>query len=261
MGVSKKLRGFFFGKTEAEKAEEMLQLYMKHLPKLRKIMNEGYVSSTDEEIEKSMYDFYEDFAGQVETVNRAWLSSDMTLTVDSLGHPVDPRKSEKPISVLKELETIPTPFSCEKLDEKIELFKDKNRLSNQRFAKDQIEGFIQRLENRKKYKSVFEFYNKFPNTNDEKIDNLLDKYKLVMKKSHLFVPTFPKEAIEIMKEYSEMTKKVTNEKPVFYVIAEEKDFKKKEKKLDPILLVQSPFGFFWQILGAWDKEMLLLHEL
>jgi uncharacterized lipoprotein len=47
----------------------------------------------------------------------------------------------------------------------------------------------------------------------------------------------------------------------FYVIAEEKSFKSAAEKRDPILLVQSPFGFYWQILGAWDKEMILLSEL
>ena len=30
---------------------------------------------------------------------------------------------------------------------------------------------------------------------------------------------------------------------------------------NPILLVQSPFGIYWQILGAWDKELVLLEEL
>ena len=69
------------------------------------------------------------------------------------------------------------------------------------------------------------------------------------------------EAVNVMKKYTEVTKKMSGESPVFYVIAEAKDFIKKQEKLDPILLVQSPFGFYWQILGAWDKEMLLLSEL
>jgi hypothetical protein len=50
-------------------------------------------------------------------------------------------------------------------------------------------------------------------------------------------------------------------KPVFYVIAEPDKFRKAYERRDPILLVQSPFGFYWQILGAWDKEMILLSEL
>ena len=39
------------------------------------------------------------------------------------------------------------------------------------------------------------------------------------------------------------------------------EIQEKYKQRDPILLVQSPFGFYWQILGAWDKEMLILSEL
>ncbi len=82
-----------------------------------------------------------------------------------------------------------------------------------------------------------------------------------MKTSDIFVPEFPDDAIKIMKSYTDKMALICNKKPVFYVIAEEKDFQKKYEKRDPILLVQSPFGFYWQILGAWDKEMLLLSEL
>jgi hypothetical protein len=64
-----------------------------------------------------------------------------------------------------------------------------------------------------------------------------------------------------MKKYTNNMKKLCQKKPVFYVIAEPDKFKKAYEKRDPILLVQSPFGFYWQILGAWDKEMILLSEL
>ena len=47
----------------------------------------------------------------------------------------------------------------------------------------------------------------------------------------------------------------------FYSIAEKEMFNDEYKRNDPILLVQSPFGIYWQILGAWDKELVLLEEL
>jgi len=93
------------------------------------------------------------------------------------------------------------------------------------------------------------------------IEKLLTKYDLVLEEAELFVPEFPEDAMSVMKRYTKMVKNICNKKPVFYVIGEKKDFKEKYKKRDPILLVQSPFGFYWQILGAWDKEMLLLSEL
>lgn len=255
------LKGIFFGKknqkNELKKAEEMLQLYVKYIPQLRKIMREEDQGSSDGEIIGQMYDFYKDVDALTE--NRFITGA----TFNSSGGIVDTdnRKEVTPLSVMNELETVPTPFTVENLDEKIATLKDKSKLINQRFAKAQIDGLIKRLENRKKYEDNFSFYNKFPNTTDSNIDKLLEKYKLVMDTSDKFVPSFPKDAIEIMKEYTAITKKISGEKPVYYVIAEKSDFEKKVKKLDPILLAQSPFGFYWQICGAWDKEMLLLSEL
>lgn len=255
-------KGIFFWRkhTEAEKAEEMLQLYIKHLPALRKIMREQDDETTDGTIIGQMYDYYENIEEDINIATGVWTHQD-TLTIAPESE--DRRKEAKPIDVKNELGNEPTPFNVDfrDLDDKISTLKDKSKLLNQQHAKKQVNGLIKRLENRKKYKYEAKFYTSFPNTSDDKIEELLSKYKLVMKKSDLFVPTFPKEAIDIMKKYTQVTKELTGENPVYYVIAEIKDFKKKQKKLDPILLVQSPFGFYWQILGAWDKEMLLLSEL
>lgn len=167
----------------------------------------------------------------------------------------------KPIEVLKELETIPTPFSLIGLEEKIFILKDKQKLIVQSHAKREVGALIERLNNRKKYVEHKEFFDRFQNTTDEKIDVLLKKYDLVMKTSDIFVPEFPDQAIKVMTEYTDKLNLICGKKPIFYVIAEPDKFRKAYAKRDPILLVQSPFGFFWQILGAWDKEMLLLSEL
>jgi len=167
----------------------------------------------------------------------------------------------KPKDVLEELETIPTPWTLSNLDDKIEVLKYKAQLITQSYSKREVEGLIERLENRKKWHKFKNFFNEFQNTTDEKIDDLLDKYDLVMKTSDLFIPEFPDDAIAVMKKYTENMEKLCKKKPVFYVIAEPDKFKKAYEKRDPILLVQSPFGFYWQILGAWDKEMILLSEL
>lgn len=167
----------------------------------------------------------------------------------------------KPIDALKELETVPNAFTCSLLDEKIEMFKQKEKLIVQRYAKREVTALLERLENRKKYSKHRAFFESYQNTTDEKIDDLLKKYDLVMKTSDIFVPEFPQEAIDQMSKYTEKMKLICDKKPVFYVIAQPDKFRKLYEKRDPILLVQSPFGFFWQILGAWDEEMLLLGEL
>jgi hypothetical protein len=176
--------------------------------------------------------------------------------------PVVPKKIKvKPKDVLNELETVPTPFSLIGLDEKIEILKDKEKLIVQYYAKREVSALIERLENRKKYQENKVFFDNFANTTDEKIDMLLGKYQLVMKTSDIFIPEFPDDAIKVMKDYTEKLEEICGKKPIFYVIAEEKEFKKAYEKRDPILLVQSPFGFYWQILGAWNEEMLLLSNL
>lgn len=167
----------------------------------------------------------------------------------------------KPIDVLDQLETIPTPWTLSNLQDKIEVLKYKRDLIIQHYAKREVEALIERLENRKKWEDHKAFFNEFQNTTDEKIGQLLDKYDLVMNTSDLFVPEFPDDAIAVMKAYTEEMQKVCGKKPVFYVIAEPDKFRKAYERRDPILLVQSPFGFYWQILGAWDKEMILLSEL
>lgn len=267
--------------AEMKKPEEMLQLYLKYIPQLRAIMSgeNPNIDATDGEIIGRMYDFYADYGGtqgpngitngsfmMAQPIGEADFDNDHLaangLDVDEkFITPKDKRIAKKPVEVVAELGTVPTPFTLEGLEEKIALFKDKKAISVQRYAKDQIVGFLKRLENRKKYKENIEFFSQFPNTTDEKIDELLKNYKLEMNESELFIPTFPQEATDVMKKYTQVCEKLFKEKPVFYVIAEEKDFAKKRGKLDPILLVQSPFGFFWQCLGAWDKEMLLLSEL
>lgn len=167
----------------------------------------------------------------------------------------------KPKDVLEELETIPTPWTLSNLDDKIGVLKYKAQLITQSYSKREVVALIERLENRKKWHKFKDFFNEFQNTTDEKIDILLEKYDLVMQTSDLFVPEFPDDAIEVMKKYTENMEKLCKKKPVFYVIAEPDKFRKAYEKRDPILLVQSPFGFYWQILGAWDKEMILLSEL
>jgi hypothetical protein len=72
-----------------------------------------------------------------------------------------------------------------------------------------------------------------------------------------FIAEMPKEAVEVMKQYN----KATGELCDFYNIADKKDFKKSDQRCDPILLAQSPFGHVWQILGAWDEEMMFVEEL
>lgn len=184
------------------------------------------------------------------------------LITDSPIEDKETKKIIKPIDVVDELEHEVSPFSLEDLDAKIQILKDKvSLIKDNSYSKNETMGILERLENRKKWEQHSAFYNQFQNTSRKNIQQLLNKYDLAFKPSDIFIPEFPDIAISIMKAYEKETVKLCGKKPIFYVIAEVKDFKDKYDQRDPILLVQSPFGLYYQILGAWDKEMILLTEL
>ncbi len=171
-------------------------------------------------------------------------------------------KRVKPIDVVDELETMPRPWDLDNLDDKIFVFEDKVELIKQEYTKREAQAMLERLKNRRVYTEKHTFFDQFPNTNEGKIHALVEKYGLVMKESDLFIPEFPADAILIMKEYTKACEALpSGKKPVFYVIAEADKFREAYEKRDPILVVQSPFGFYYQILDAWDKEMEYLPKL
>ena len=155
----------------------------------------------------------------------------------------------------------------EYVDKELLNFKDKLNLLkaeeyDMRNGVEEVTSIVMRLENRKKYGEVKEYFEAFPYTTGSKIDAVLGKQKhLQLGQIAQFVADMPKEAIDAMKKYNEGTQKLCGKDAVFYIIADQKDFKKVNSRRDPILLAQSPFGHFWQILGAWDKEMIFLEQL
>lgn len=169
----------------------------------------------------------------------------------------------KPIDALKELEIVPTPFSLTNLDDKIYMMESKLPFIKENYPKREVQSILERLRNRKKYLDgdFKEFFTRYQNTDDLKIEALLKKYNLVFKTADIFIPEFPAEASKIMEDYTNKVMELCGKKPVFYVIAAAELFKSAYKRNDPILLVQSPFGFYWQILDAWDEEMLIINEL
>lgn len=153
------------------------------------------------------------------------------------------------------------------IDKQLAEFKDKLGLIkseeyDMRRGVDEIGSVIVRLENRKKYPDEEAFFSEFPYTSSSRIDGVVKAHdNLRLGQIAEFIADLPPEATAVMKDYNEHCKKVCDKQAVFYIIADKKDFERTNKRRDPILLAQSPFGHFWQILGAWDDEMLFLEEL
>lgn len=143
--------------------------------------------------------------------------------------------------------------------EKVSLYKDK---SSDYRGYNEISSILVRLENRKKYPKHRKFFEEFPYTTTEKIDRLVKGHNhLRFGSVDSFMADMPKEAVDVMKRYTDTTVALCDKKPIFYIVANKKDFEKRQGRRDPILVVQSPFAHVWQILGAWDEEMMLLDDL
>ena len=126
----------------------------------------------------------------------------------------------------------------------------------------ELNSMLIRLKNRKKYAEFESFFSTYPYTTTKKINEVLKANShLKMGDVEGFVPDLPSDAIEAMESYIANCQKLCGAKPYFYMIANKADFQRSQERRDPILLAQSPFGHFWQVLGAWDKEMVLLNEL
>ena len=153
------------------------------------------------------------------------------------------------------------------VNEQIEQFKDKlNLIKSTEWdmsrGTNEIASVLIRLENRKKYPEFNSFFEQYAYTTTTKIDEVIKNHgHLKLGNVEQFMADLPKDAIKEMKDYTSNTEKLCTKKPIFYIIADKKDFEKTVQRRDPILLAQSPFGHFWQILGAWDEEMIFLEEL
>lgn len=130
------------------------------------------------------------------------------------------------------------------------------------YGKQEVESMIERLNNRLRIAEFDDILKEFPHTSSLKVSELVEQHKhLRCGTAGQFVPDFPREATQAMKRYNQMCQQLCGKDTNFYVIANHKDFDQIPKKRDPILLAQSPFGFFWQVLGAWDEEMQYLGDL
>lgn len=131
-----------------------------------------------------------------------------------------------------------------------------------KYGRQEVESMIERLENRTSFHEFGGDLSEYPYTTSDAIRNLLSTQKhLEAIVATPMIPDLPGDAIRKMNHYAAVTEKLCGKRPVFYLIKEKKDDKEVARRRDPILLAQSPFGFFWQILGAWDDEVKFLDEL
>lgn len=233
-------------------------------------------STQANKVSKYLPDFYKDMNGntlrdavEITAINGIPVEKSSKSEVNKPVNKSTERLSPKKIYELKMLndESFKLNVNEKFINEQIEDFKDKLSLLkaeeyDMRNGVNEVSSVLIRMENRKKYEEVKDFFEEYPYTTTSRIDEVIKKHDyLKIGQIAQFVADMPKEAVKAMKDYNQNTDKICQKQAVFYIIADKKDFQRTNQRRDPILLAQSPFGHFWQILGVWDKEMLLLESL
>lgn len=170
----------------------------------------------------------------------------------------DLRKVVKPKDVVNQLYDKERLIDLRDLDSKIKAVKKRKDFIRDDLGlcdysqEDQAIKWLEARKGFEKNKSLF--YWKM--TTRTAIDKLLEKYKLRRVGLSGYVRNVPTEALEEVDAYLKAVGKVQKIKPTFELVIDDDEYKK-----DPILLSKSPFGNYYYVLGAWDKEVEIVDEL
>lgn len=168
----------------------------------------------------------------------------------------------QPIEIIHTLEK-GVDFPKERIKEAIKDLDSRIKFMKKTLKQDyttEEERALDMLKARLKYPKYSHLF-KWKTTTSLHIKGILDKYELDHKDIKYYVRKIPQLAIQHMQLYSDIFKKVSKKEPIFSIIAPEVYFKDPKAKTDPILLAESPFGNFYYILVAWDKEISKVSEL
>lgn len=172
----------------------------------------------------------------------------------------DKRIKKKPVEVFNEILSEEPKIDLDDLDEKISLVKRRAGILKEYLGSSRIEdelAAIAFLVARKKYKKYADLF-KWAVTTQPKINDLCGKYRLRLVDFQGYYKNVPMEGVEELEKFRLAWQKVRRDAPVLKLIIDEGG---KEQKKDPILLAGSPFGRWFYVLGAWDKEVLVVDDL
>ena len=169
-----------------------------------------------------------------------------------------PKKQYKPIEVMEHLlikEQIK--FDVTDINEKIAAIEFridfiKNELGHNTHEEEKVLSWLKARKQFKKFGKQF----KWAVTNKEKVKWFCKKYNLRQSGWATYHRNVPNEALAELKKYLDLYSKVSDTDPKLIIIGDHDETKK-----DPILIASSPFGNYFYIIGAWDKEVEIMEEL
>lgn len=169
-------------------------------------------------------------------------------------------------AIMKELKTPPvelgTDFIQGKLALKIlEVKRIISSLEKKKMDASPYREAMLQLKNRKLFTPKMEEHlSHYPTTTRDKIEALSSKYKLGFHNLQGITRDVPVKAVKAIEQFCAPLEKgkISFNKDHFFLVAPVDWWRKKR---DPILLVKSPFGDYYHILYAWDKEVNIVSEL
>ncbi len=171
---------------------------------------------------------------------------------------VDARGEKKPVEVVSELlQPVPV-ISAVGIKEAQRSVRERRRhlVGLELPHRDEDEA-LRYLLAREKYPKVQHLF-PWQVTTRNAIEALLSKYKLQEVGLTGYVKVVPTEALQEIQRFIAGCKLLDETPPVFTLIIDDGG---KETTRDPILLAASPFGRWYYVLGAWDKEIEYVEEL
>jgi hypothetical protein len=175
---------------------------------------------------------------------------------------VDGRVEAKPVDVVKELNTENPIINLGDLKAQIkEVEKRIKILKKQKVTPNDENEALTYIKARTKYKKYEKLFN-YQITTNKLVEDLTQKYKLQRVNFASYYKTVPTEALDELEKFVKACGKVSSVDPEIKLIVDDggKEHKKEHKK-DPIMLGKSPFGRWWYILGAWDKEIKYVDDI
>lgn len=172
----------------------------------------------------------------------------------------DKRIKKKPVEIFEEIISETPKINLKDLDKQIKLIKERMKILREHMRginfnqENQALGYLIARKKYERYKDRF----KWAITNSDLINKLCKKYKVRKTGISSYYRNIPKEGIDEIKKFGEAFKQVSRQDPLFELIIDDGG---KETKKDPILLAASPFGNWYYILGAWDKEVEIVDDL
>ena len=180
----------------------------------------------------------------------------------------DTRIAAKPVEVVGEIMMEQPTFVLADLKKQIKVVSNRIKVLREQGVNEhnlQNEHIaLEYLKARERYPQVYKLF-KWPTTNQTKVLALQNKYKLHTTPLNEWSKLIPQEAISEIEKFAKACFEVSKKyKPEFRVIVDQlswDELQKEKKRRDPILLALSPFGNWYYILGAWDKEVEYVDDL